>query len=128
MKYLGVDWGLNKIGLAVSDGDIASSYRVLNVQKNSLYEAVAKIAAIVKSREVEYVILGKPEGKMGEIVEKVTVALKKEGLNVILVDETLSTQNAKKMMAEMGFKRKARQNDDAVSAAIILQSFLDEKT
>lgn len=127
MKYLGVDWGLNKIGLALSEGEIASPLATLNVQANGLYKAVAKVTVIAREKNIGQVVLGKPEGKMGEIVESVAAGLKKEGLDVILADETLSTKEAKRVMLQLGMKRKSRREDNAMSASIILQRYLDEK-
>lgn len=127
MKYLGLDWGLKKIGLAVSEGELASPWGIINVQKNSLDKAVAKVKAVVEREEVEYIILGKPEGEMGKIIEKAAEALKKQDLDVSLVDETLSTQDAKRLMLEMGMRKRARKEDNAVAAALILQRYLDER-
>lgn len=127
MKYLGVDWGMIKIGLAISEGEIASPWGTVIVQKNSLSKAVAKVVAIAKQEEANQMVIGKPEGEMGQVVEKAVNALQKQGLNVVLTDETLSTQNAKSKMLELGFGRKARKEDNAMAAAIILQRYLDEK-
>ncbi len=126
MKYLGLDWGLHKIGLAVSEGKLASPWCSLNVQKNSFYKKITKIVIIAKEKDIDQIILGKPEGKMGAMVETAAAALRKAGLNVILADETLSTQQAKRLMIEMGIRQKKRREDNAFSAVIILQNYLDE--
>ena len=127
MKYLGVDWGLNKIGLALSEGEIAGPFTTLNVKSNSFDKAVAKVVAIAREKNIDRVVLGKPEGKMGEIVEKVAVNFKQVDLDVTLADETLSTKEAKRVLLQLGMKRKSRREDNAMSAAIILQRYLDEK-
>ena len=127
MKYLGVDWGFIKIGLCVWEGEISSRWGVAIVQKNSLGKAVAKIVSIVKKERIDQVVIGKPEGKMGEAVEKAAEALRKQGLSVVLADETLSTRDAKTVMLEVGMGRKVRKDDNAMAAAIILQRYLDEK-
>ncbi len=126
MKFLGVDWGLNRIGLAISEGEVASPLGTLNVQANSFDKAVAKVMAVAVEEKAQQLILGKPEGKMGKIVEDVAKALRKQGADVVLADETLSTQEAKRTMIEMGMGQKARREDNAVAAAIILQRYLDE--
>ena len=97
MKYLGVDWGFIKIGLAVSEGEISSPWGVAIVQKNSLGKAVAKIVSIVKKERIDQVVIGK------------------------------STRDAKTVMLEVGMGRKVRKDDNAMAAAIILQRYLDEK-
>lgn len=125
MKYLGLDWGLKKIGLAVSSGEIASPFGSLQVSGFEM--AVKKVSDLVKSEAIDEVVIGKPEGNMGKAVDKVTKALRQAGISVAQTDETLSTQDAKKMMIEMNFPQKARADDNEIAAAIILQRFLDEK-
>ena len=125
MKYLGLDWGLKKIGLAISEGKLASP--LLNLEVSGLKDGVEKIINLVKKEDVQLVILGQPEGKMGKIVEKTYQAFLKKKIKIELVDEILSTKDAQKMMIEMGFSQKARKKDNAIAAALILQRYLDEK-
>lgn len=125
MKYLGVDWGYKKIGLAFSEGSLSSPLSSFSI--NSLENGVALVVDQLKKYEADIVIIGRPEGKMGEAVEKVAKILLLKKINVILSDETLSTKEAIKMMIGMGKRKKAREEDNAVAAAIILQRFLDEQ-
>ena len=125
MKYLGIDWGIKKIGLAISEGALASplgSYQI-----NSLDEGINKVEEIAFEEDIDVLVIGQPEGKMGKNVSRVVALFKKDGLNVEVTDETLSTQRAQDKMIEMGVSQKDRRDDDAVSAAIILQDFLDNK-
>lgn len=125
MKYLGLDWGLKKIGLAISEGKLASP--LINLEISGLKDGVEKISSLVKKENICLVILGRPEGKMGKIVDKTYQAFLKKKVKVELADETLSTHEAKKVMIEMGVGQKARKKDNAMAAALILQRFLDEK-
>lgn len=125
MKYLGIDWGLKKIGLAISEGELASPLGSYNI--NSLDEGINKVEEIAFEEDVDVLVIGKPEGEMGKNVSRAVGLLQKDGLNVEVTDETLSTQNAQSKMVEMGFSQKKRKDDDAVSAAIILQGYLDGK-
>ena len=45
MKYLGIDYGKKKIGLALSDGSLASSYGVIT--SNGLSDAVQKVQKVI---------------------------------------------------------------------------------
>lgn len=126
MKYLGVDWGFKKVGLAVSEGQVASPLAVMTV--NSLEDGLNKITSIIKREEVDLVVVGKPEGQSGKRVEAVVKRLKKVGVSIIEADENLSTHQAKSLLLELGVSQKSRQKDDAVAAAIILQRFLDEQS
>ncbi len=120
MKYLGIDWGIKRIGLAVSEGQIASPFATFSV--TPLEGAVKKISEIVLQEKIDQIILGLPEGKMGEIVKKVATKLPGK---VILTDETLSSQTAHRLMIEMGVKKEKRKDDNAVAAMVILQGFLE---
>lgn len=125
MKYLGVDWGLKKVGLAVSEGNLASPLKSLEIK--SLKDGVEKVIRQMQETNAELIVMGKPEGNMGKMVQDAYQEFQKQGINIILADETLSTQTAKEALIEMGVSRKKRHNDDAISAAIILQRFLDEQ-
>ncbi len=125
MRYLGIDWGLKKIGLAISEGEIATPLKTISV--NGFEDALAKVTGVIEDEIADLIVLGHPEGKMGEVVKRVVKRLKSEGFNLRLTDETLSTRESKTLMIEMGLSKKARQEDNALSAAIILQRYLDEK-
>lgn len=125
MRYLGIDWGLKKIGVALSEGEMATPLKILHV--NGLEDAISQVVGTIEDEIADLIVLGQPEGEMGEIVKKVAKRLKGEGFEVVLADETLSTQESAQLMIEMGLSKKSRKEDDATSAAIILQRYLDEK-
>lgn len=121
MKYLGVDFGLRKIGLAVSEGEIAAPLKILEV--SSFKDALEKI----KKEAVSFdkIIIGKPDGEVGKKVARLILHLKKEGIDVEEWDETLSSQKALDLMIKTGIGKKKRRIYDAYSAALILQDYLD---
>lgn len=123
MKYLGVDFGLKRIGLAVSEGELASPLKIIEgANFSDLLEKIKK-----EAEGFDKVVIGLPEGKMGELVKKVIRNLKSFSLDVIAVDETLSSQNATKQMIKLNVSKKKRASNDSFAAAIILQNYLDEK-
>lgn len=124
MRYLGVDFGLKRIGLALSEGELAAPLKVISVL--SLTDAIGKIAREVREVGVDKLIVGLPEGQTGKAARKLVNGLKKVGIDVESTDETLSTKTAQKLMIEMGISKKKRSINDAVSAAIILQEYLDK--
>ncbi len=121
MRYLGVDFGLKRIGLATSEGELASPDKTLEVKnfKNALEQIIQE------SRDFDKVVVGLPEGKMGQTVLGFIKALKKSGVDAVEADETLSSQKAIKQMIESGVSKKNRLVNDSVAAAIILQGYLD---
>ena len=116
MKYLGVDFGLRRVGLAISDGELASPWKVIEVDR-----------LFSEATNCDKVVIGVPEGKMGRIVGKVVKSLRRKGIDVIEADETLSSQKAITQMIELNIPKEKRKMSDAHSAAIILQNYLDKQ-
>jgi putative holliday junction resolvase len=125
MKYLGIDYGRRKIGLAVSEGIIAEPYKVIRYDNQE--ELVNKVEQVIKVELVERVVLGISEGNMGKETEEFAKKLESRiKTPVVLQDETLSTQSAQELSQSAGIKRKKRKEmEDAYSAAIILQDYID---
>lgn len=122
MNYLAIDYGLSKIGLAISHGSLSQPYQVIP-EKSCL----KFIPRILEQEKIDKIIIGISEGKSKEITEKFAGKLSKiTTIPVIFIDETLSTYDAKKKMIEAGKSQKfRREKEDAVAAALILQSYLD---
>ena len=122
MRILGIDFGEKKLGLALSEGELARPLGVLN-QEN--FES--KIPKICHDHEVGKIVIGLSEGAMaeetkafGQIVGEVT------NLPVAYWEETLTSQEALRKMIEAGKSRTKRQREEhAIAAALILQAYLD---
>lgn len=125
MKILGIDYGRKKIGLAISDGDLAQPLRVLQV--NSREEALAKILQVVEIEKVDRLVVGVSEGEMAEESRDFATSLgSRTPILVKTFDETLTTQDAQKLSHEAGIGQKKRQAmEDAYAAALMLQNYLD---
>lgn len=125
MRYLGVDFGLRRVGLAISEGNIASPFKTIEVKDFS--DAVEKVFQIVEKMNFSKIVVGLPEGKIGQTVIGFINALKKKGLNIVGADETLSSKQAILSMIAQNAPKEKRKITDAAAAAIILQQFLDSK-
>ena len=127
MKYLGIDYGKTKMGTAYSEGEMASPGEVISI--SGLKDALEKIKVIISKKEIENVVIGIPEsGEARQITEKFIQALKHDmlgGIQIIEVEETLSTQIAQESMLSLGVSKKKRSKEDAYAAAEILQEYLD---
>lgn len=123
MKYLGVDFGVRRVGLSRSEGELASPYKIL--EGKGVWDLVEKIKNEAKG--FDNIVIGLPEGRMGETIKKVIKSLRAEGLEVHEADETLSSKNAVKLMVELGLSRKKRRSNDAIAASEILQNYLDNR-
>lgn len=125
MKYLSIDYGLKKVGLGVSEGQLSSPWKVITV--SSLKDAVNKISGIIKKENFDRVVIGLPEGAMGGYVKKFVKEMSRSGVEIEFADETLSTKQAQDIMIESGKSKRSRSINDAYAASAILQKFLDQK-
>ena len=122
-KYLGIDFGSKRIGLAVSDelGNLAFPYRVL---PNGA-DLIEKIMEIIRKENIESVVVGESKDFKGE-ANKIMVEIdkfkkefeSKSKLTVIFEPEFLTSVQAEKIQGK-------NEMQDASAAAIILQSYLD---
>ena len=127
MILLGIDYGRKKMGLALSDGPLAEPYKILRYEDIEILSD--RIAKLVGDLRIEKVVVGISEGKMAEETKEFTKNLEEKlQLPVVLQDETLTTHEAQDLSIKAGIKRKKRRSmEDAYSAALILQSYLDSK-
>ena len=125
MKILGIDYGEKKVGLAISEGPLASPFRVIRYKDPE--ELPEKIKRIASEEQIEKIVVGITEGKLTEKIKKFADELRGElAISVETWDETLSTKDAQKLSIEAGIKRSKRKAmEDAFAASIMLQSFLD---
>lgn len=118
MNLLGIDFGEKKIGLALATGPLAEPIGIIDIRNWEL-----GIKRICQEQEIEKIILGVSEGKMAEKTKKFAQELGEIiGLPIEFQDETLTTNEAVAKMREIGKKVK---DEDAISAALILQAYLD---
>ena len=133
MRYLAIDHGIKRTGLAICDAEevIASPLCVLDGQKNIFQ----KISQVIEREEVGAIVLGLPlnmDGSEGPQAKKVKAFAQQLGqhvhIPVHLQDERLSSFGAKEKFKATGLPRaKKRSLLDAIAAAEILRSFLDQK-
>jgi putative holliday junction resolvase len=134
MRSMGLDVGDKRTGIAVSDplGILATPLLVL--EHTDTQADIAAILKIVREQGVEKIIVGLPhsmDGSIGIQAEKVkafTELLKQRSpVSIEFRDERLTTVSAKRLKQESGTKKAGKKSAyDAIAAAIILQSYLDE--
>lgn len=124
MKYLGIDFGLKNLGLAIAEGPLAEIFGEKHYEVET--KVLSFLARLCEEQQVGTIIIGLPEGQLENFVKKFSEKLKKiTNLPVIFQDETLSTVEAKQKLIEAGAPRKKRRADHSAAAALILQDFLD---
>ena len=133
MRYLAIDYGTKRTGLAICDAgeNIASPLTVLQSREPVL----KKIAQIVETENVGAVVVGLPlnmdgsEGPQTQLVLKFADRLQAHlRIPVYLQDERLSSFGAEEKLAPANLSRGDKKKRlDAVAAAEILEAFLEQK-
>ena len=130
---MGIDYGTKRIGIAVTDpGQVIASplTTVANISFNDF------IDEYTKNENVEAFVIGYPKqmnnspSKTVQHIEPFVKKLKKRfpEIVIMLVDERFTSVMAMKSIIDGGVKKSDRQNKsitDKISAALILQSYLD---
>jgi putative Holliday junction resolvase len=132
-RWLAIDWGERRIGLAISDptGTIASPAGVIE-RRTGKRAPVAELVRRTVSLEARGIVMGLPlDGDGGETVRsaecrRVAAELaRRTALPVSLLDERFTTAAALRAVREMGGSTRGRKGDvDALAATVLLQQAL----
>jgi putative Holliday junction resolvase len=135
MRYLGVDLGTKRIGLATVDGGVGlpTALAPLLASGTLAKDAIA-IAERARAQSCESAVLGLPlepggsEGKGARVVRKLAQCLQETGLEVHLIDESLTSVESHAAMHAAGLKASQRDKRvDGEAACRILERFLREQ-
>lgn len=134
MRKMGLDYGEVRIGVAFSDplSIIANGYETY--LRRDLASDLAHFCAIAKEKEVDKIVIGLPinmdgtEGERAKATRTFGEILKeKSGIDVVYIDERLSSVSAERMLIDADVRREDRKKViDKISAIIILQNYLDK--
>lgn len=134
-RYLGIDYGSKRIGLALGDDITRVAVPLATVEAaGSLEQQVAAVRRAARDYEVHALVIGLPlnmddsEGPAAAAALAFGTALGRiTGLPVSYVDERLSTRTASDLLIPAGLTRKKKKSRvDRVAAQVLLQTFLDE--
>jgi len=141
-RLIGLDYGLSRIGLAISDEKQIIALPLTVFKADKKLEETAKQLALFFTQtaenyccEMEKAIIGLPlmmngvEGAQAvKVKEFITIFHHYSCIVVQPWDERLTTMQADRALKEFSLKRKARAKVvDKVSATLILQSYLDSQ-
>ncbi len=132
MRWLGIDYGESRIGLAISDELAAFAHPMRTLKRGKA--ALEEIRRIYESQSLAGVVIGLPknmDGTLGSSSMKVKkfgqeLAAEIPAIKIIYWDERLTTVQAQRVLHSAG--KNARQSKaiiDQVAAQILLQSYLD---
>lgn len=134
-RYLALDVGAKRIGVAVSDELGLTAQPVLTLERRrSSREDLRSLARLARRFGAVGIVVGNPLHLSGEQSPRSTKtqAFAAElgelaGLPIHLWDERLTTHEAHQLLYEAGHERQEhRRVVDQVAATLILQGFLDE--
>jgi putative holliday junction resolvase len=133
MRFLGIDFGEKRIGLAIYDPAGRLAVPLATLERRNDRSAVRQIAEIAHREGVGRLVLGEPvglDGERGEAAERVRRFGRKlaevAGLPLELIDEALTTVEAAERLRQAGIDpRRQPERLDALAAQILLQDALD---
>ncbi len=131
-RILAVDYGLKRIGLAISDEFRIIARPVKTILNSS--ENLREIEEIIQSEKVNLILFGIPyrdDDKNDDFIKKIkafaTKLSQQTGIEVQYVDEYMTSQKAVQIMVNNGKKKSKRAEKteiDKIAAALILQEYL----
>ena len=136
MRIMGLDYGTKTVGVAISDEMMITAQPVETIVReraNKLRKTYQRIEELISQNDVEKIVIGKPlnmngtEGEMVQLMREFSQELsRRTGLEIIEVDERLTTFEADRILKETGVAISGRKEHiDKMAAAIILQTYLD---
>jgi putative holliday junction resolvase len=134
-RILAIDYGKKRVGLAVSDPQQIIAGKLDTVATHTIWDFLQEY---FNKEQVDEVVVGYPRklnNTASEAVVYINPFLKKFKMNypdlkLELVDERFTSRMASMAMLEGGMKKKDRRNKeivDAISATILLQSYMEQK-
>ncbi len=132
MRVIGVDHGTRRIGLAIGDTETGMAFTRPALRAHGAEQDAGELARLAGVEQATRVIVGLPlnmdgsEGSQAALARDFGQLLRAAGLEVIYVDERLSSWEAGERLA-VARRRPSRASGelDSAAAGIILQQYLD---
>ena len=124
MRYLALDIGDRRIGLAVGDDTHGLSRPLRTLVRRSVVKDLAELERIARDEQIDALVVGLPltlrgeEGHQAERVRRFATATEKLGLPVRLYDERHTSTEA---------EIRGASDIDAGAATILLEDFLAQR-
>ncbi len=132
-RYLGIDFGTRRIGVAVSDELGLTAQPLPTFEPSTDEEALSVIRGRIDQYGVLEVVVGLPKnmnGTLGPAAEQALAFAKRleesASVKVTMWDERLTSREAERLLIEADLSRAKRKGRvDRMAATLILQGFLD---
>lgn len=134
-KYLGVDYGDKRTGLAECDVSGLIAGGIGTISEGGMRKTAVRVAEEAAKRSCKKIIIGLPknmdgsEGPRADVI-KVFGAILSELTDIPIdyYDERMTTMVAYRFLGETGtYGKKRKETVDTLSAQIILQNYIDRE-
>jgi putative Holliday junction resolvase len=135
MRYLAIDHGTRRMGIAISDELKTIAQPLEYIPAHPHEQFLARLREILAEKQVELILVGMPrnmDGTFGPAAQKVqefvqTLA-QAIAVPVKTLDERLTSAQANRVLIQGKVRRADRREKvDKMAAAILLQSYLDAR-
>ena len=134
-RILAIDYGRKRVGIAVTDEEQIIANALTTVRAHDIFDFLEQY---LSKENVECIVVGEPKdmkNQDSDAAQYIKPFLKQLGkkfpdMPIARFDERFTSKIAFQTMIDSGLKKKARQNKelvDAISATIILQSYMSYK-
>ena len=132
MRVIGIDYGLSKSGISISDPSrkIALPYKTIRYKdEKEFFEIILEICS---NKNISDIVFGYPKNmnndlnQMTDIIDNFKERFENKNFNIFIEDERLTSQYAQKILLSQGVNTgKNKEKIDLIASTLILQSFLD---
>lgn len=134
-KYLGVDYGDVRTGLAECDASGMLASGIATIREGGMRNTAVRVATEAEKRSCKRIIVGLPknmdgtEGFRADAVKAFVEILRTlTNIEIDFYDERMSTVEAYRFLDSTGaFGKRRKDAVDTLSAEIILQSYIDRE-
>ena len=131
-KYLGIDFGIKKSGVSISDSNKLISFPLETIETKNLLDYIRQISI---DENIEIVVIGKPlklNNEIHDLEEEIVKFIKSlknhlPNIQVERIDERFTSKISKQIIINSGVGKKNRRDKliiDKISASLILESYL----
>ena len=134
MRIMAIDYGMSRIGVAMTDPQCVISQPLLTLEVKSLIKVIERLKFIIEENKVGLVLVGNPlshhgtptkmSEKVKEFVGKLSAAT---GIEIKLWDERFTSRHALNVARDIGLKRKDAKIDQ-IAASIMLDEYLKSQS
>ena len=134
-KYLGVDYGDKRTGLAECDISGLIAGGIGTISEGGMRKTAERVAKEAESRSCKKIIIGLPknmdgsEGPRADVIKAFGALLAEiTSIPIDYYDERMTTMVAYRFLGETGtYGKKRKETVDTLSAQIILQNYIDRE-